>query len=98
MRRSTEYERPQTDIRQIILLDLSLSIIRSIAELAQALDIQSVAEGIETQSQIDYLCQVHTDLVQGYYFSKPLPIPEFEAWAAGFHFPGRSAPETEQTT
>lgn len=71
-------------------------IIRSIAELAQALNIRIVAEGIETPSQIDYLRQIHIDLVQGYYFSKPLPIPEFEAWAARFRFPEDSAPDAEQ--
>ncbi|HBG4204916.1 TPA: EAL domain-containing protein, partial [Clostridioides difficile] len=37
-----------------------------------------VAEGIETRSQIEMLKKANCDIVQGYYFSKPLPIKEFE--------------------
>jgi EAL domain-containing protein (putative c-di-GMP-specific phosphodiesterase class I) len=38
-----------------------------------------VAEGVETREQLDKLKNAECDLVQGYYFSRPLPPVEFEA-------------------
>lgn len=55
-------------------------VIASFIELADKLDIRVVAEGIETQEQLTCLYRLHCDMVQGYIFSKPLPIPAFEAW------------------
>ena len=37
-----------------------------------------VAEGIETREQVDFLASMNCDLIQGYYFAKPMPIAEFE--------------------
>jgi len=37
-----------------------------------------VAEGIETRDQVDFLAKQDCDLIQGFYFSKPLPVTEFE--------------------
>lgn len=55
------------------------SVVRMIVELARSLNVKSVAEGIETRRQIDFLKTVKCDMIQGYVFSKPLPIDEFEA-------------------
>lgn len=64
--------------------DLSVQKSRDVVEcmisLSQKLDIETVAEGIETDEQLDFLRSIHCDLIQGYIFSKPLPVPEFEAW------------------
>ncbi len=46
--------------------------------LAKKLGMKIVAEGIETRDQVDFLAQQDCDLIQGYYFAKPLPINEFE--------------------
>jgi EAL domain-containing protein (putative c-di-GMP-specific phosphodiesterase class I)/GGDEF domain-containing protein len=46
--------------------------------LAKKLGMQIVAEGIETREQVDFLAQQDCDLIQGFYFSKPLPVTEFE--------------------
>ncbi len=46
--------------------------------LAKKLGMEIVAEGIETREQVDFLAKQHCDLIQGFYFSKPLPITEFE--------------------
>ena len=54
------------------------SVISSIAELAAKLQIQTVAEGIETQEQLAFLRSIPCDQVQGYIFSKPVPVEEFE--------------------
>lgn len=59
------------------------SVIASFIELAERIGIQTVAEGIETPAQLDFLRRAHCDLVQGYIYSKPLPMPDFESWMAG---------------
>ena len=46
--------------------------------LAKKLGMQIVAEGIETREQVDFLASLDCDLIQGFYFSKPLPVSEFE--------------------
>lgn len=46
--------------------------------LAKKLGMQIVAEGIETREQVDFLANQDCDLIQGFYFAKPLPINEFE--------------------
>ncbi|MBD7912763.1 EAL domain-containing protein [Clostridium sp. Sa3CVN1] len=50
-------------------------IIEKIIELAHLLDLEVVAEGVETEQQLKYLIGINCDIIQGYYFSKPL---EFE--------------------
>ena len=37
-----------------------------------------VAEGIETREQVDSLARMDCDLIQGYYFDRPLPEEKFE--------------------
>lgn len=56
-------------------------ILSCITELALRLGIDTVAEGIETEEQIEFLKKINCRMVQGYYFSKPMPIDEFEKWA-----------------
>ena len=46
--------------------------------LAKKLGMEIVAEGIETREQVDFLAEQNCDLIQGFYFSKPLPVSEFE--------------------
>lgn len=53
-------------------------IIESIIEMAKKLKIKTVAEGIETIEQVEYLKQIGCDIIQGYFFDKPLPIEQFE--------------------
>ena len=36
-----------------------------------------VAEGIESREQVDFLVQQECDLIQGYFFAKPMPVKEF---------------------
>ena len=46
--------------------------------LAKKLNMRIVAEGIETREQVDFLAEKECDLIQGYYFAKPMPVEEFE--------------------
>lgn len=53
-------------------------IIETIIEMCKKLRIKTVAEGIETKEQVNFLKKVGCDIIQGYYFSKPITITEFE--------------------
>ena len=52
-------------------------ILKSIVDIAKYLNVRVVAEGVETKEQLDTLRRFGCDLIQGYYFSKPLPEEEF---------------------
>jgi len=53
------------------------SIIQCVLNLAKMLKIPVVAEGVETKEQYIYLKNSGCDVIQGYYFSKPLPKEEY---------------------
>ena len=48
-------------------------IIRAIISLAHSLQISVVAEGVETDGQLEFLRQQHCDEIQGYYYARPMP-------------------------
>ena len=50
----------------------------AIINLAHSLGIQVVAEGVESLAQLTFLQDQHCDVMQGYYFSKPLSVEAFE--------------------
>ncbi len=52
---------------------------RSTVELANALGLKVVAEGVEDQEALDALAGVGCDYAQGYHFSRPLPAEDFAA-------------------
>ena len=56
------------------------AIARAIVALSAALRLKVVAEGVETQAQLDFLVHEGCDEVQGFFFSKPLPYDQFVAW------------------
>ena len=54
------------------------AIVRAIITLGHALDLMVIAEGVETQEQLQYLTSLGCDVVQGFLFSKSLSAPVFE--------------------
>ena len=46
--------------------------------LAKSLNMKTVAEGVEDKSTVDFLAQEGCDMIQGYYFAKPMPQAEYE--------------------
>lgn len=54
------------------------SLVQRTIQLAKDMDMVVVAEGIEEKFQVDRLVEFGCDMIQGYYFSKPLPASEFE--------------------
>ena len=53
-------------------------ILQSIIDMANKLNLSQITEGVETREQLDMLKEMGCKLFQGYYFSKPIPIDEFE--------------------
>lgn len=47
-------------------------------QLAKSLNMKVVAEGIEKKEQVDFLSTLECDMIQGFYFAKPMPVSEFE--------------------
>ncbi|HYD58800.1 MAG TPA: EAL domain-containing protein [Noviherbaspirillum sp.] len=54
----------------------------AVINIGRALHLTVVAEGVEHQSQLDFLRAQQCDLAQGFYYSRPLPSHEFENWLA----------------
>ncbi len=54
----------------------AVAICNAIISMAGSLKLKTVAEGVETYSQLEYLMRRRCDEIQGYYFSKPLPAAE----------------------
>jgi len=58
--------------------DKAESIVRQIIEIGHEMDLRVVAEGVETEIQRDILCRLSCDFIQGYFYSKPLPLDQTE--------------------
>lgn len=71
-------------VRDILVDANDASIVRTIITLAQSLGTTVIAEGVETQDQLEFLAALHCHAYQGYYFSRPLPVAEFEEYALGY--------------
>ncbi len=54
----------------------------AIIQMAHVLNLKVIAEGVETAEQMEYLAARGVDLVQGYYYSRPLPAAEFLLYLA----------------
>ncbi|OHD90796.1 EAL domain-containing protein [Sulfuricurvum sp. RIFCSPLOWO2_12_FULL_43_24] len=68
----------QSFIRDITDNPEDKTIVKTIINMAHSLNMITIAEGVETLEQLDLLRKSGCNEVQGYYFSKPLPAPEFE--------------------
>ncbi|HWP46038.1 MAG TPA: EAL domain-containing protein [Candidatus Limnocylindrales bacterium] len=68
----------QSFIRDLTTDPNDAMIAKVVITLAHGLKLEVVAEGVETQEQLNFLKQLQGDEVQGYLFSKPLPAEEFE--------------------
>lgn len=58
------------------------AIVASCVQLAHAVGIRAVAEGVETETQRLALLDLHCDLAQGYHYARPLPPDVFTTWLA----------------
>ena len=58
-------------------------ILDSVIRMAHELGMLVIAEGVETKEQADYLLNLNCECMQGYYFSRPVPIEEYENMVYG---------------
>ena len=54
------------------------NILTAILKMAESLKMQTIAEGVETKEQVEFLKSIGCKYVQGFYYSKPLPVEDFE--------------------
>jgi diguanylate cyclase (GGDEF)-like protein/PAS domain S-box-containing protein len=71
----------QSFVRNILLDPNEAAIAKTVIALAHSLGLGVIAEGVETQGQRDFLAASNCDDYQGYFFSRPVPIDQFEAYA-----------------
>ena len=57
-----------------------LSMISAIVSIAKSLDLDCVAEGIEDAMTADIISKLGVEILQGYYFAKPMPINDYINW------------------
>lgn len=62
-------------------------------KLAKSLNMKTVAEGVEEKEQVDFLASQGCDMIQGYYFAKPMPKSEYLQRLAGQVQPQVQAPQ-----
>ncbi len=70
----------QSFVRDIPANIENMAIVKSIISLAKSLSLEIVAEGVETMKQHELLAQLGCEVLQGYYFSKPLDAEDFRSF------------------
>lgn len=58
--------------------DRGRRIVTHVISMAKDLEMSVLAEGVETKNQKDFLQEAKCDMIQGYYYARPMPVPEFE--------------------
>ncbi|MCI8291029.1 MAG: GGDEF domain-containing protein [Clostridia bacterium] len=56
------------------------NIINSIETLAKRIGVETIVEGVETREQVNFVKRIGCDIIQGYYYSKPISREEFEVF------------------
>jgi len=82
----------QSFVRDVLTDPNDAAIARTIVALAQSLGLAVIAEGVETAAQRDFLANVGCQTYQGYFYSRPVPLDEFERFAQQSSLPPRLPP------
>ena len=59
-------------------MEIGRHILKGTIKMIQDIHLPVIAEGVETQDQAEFLLDVGCIHAQGYYYAKPMPVPEFE--------------------
>ena len=70
----------KTFIDKIDIKNNKENLVDYIILIAKKLKLKTVAEGVETEEQVRYLKELGCDIIQGYFYSKPLRKEEFEKY------------------
>lgn len=65
-------------LRESIHEKRSEQILQAVIRLSHGIGMEVISEGVETQNHIDMLADMNCDCYQGFYFSEPIPVEEFE--------------------
>jgi EAL domain-containing protein (putative c-di-GMP-specific phosphodiesterase class I) len=68
----------RTFIRDVTSDTTDAALVGAVITMAQSMDLRVVAEGVETQAQLDYLRDLHCDIAQGYLLGHPVSAKEAE--------------------
>lgn len=83
-----EYPVESLKIDKSFIAELGISrqadtLVKVIIQMAKSLNIRVVAEGVETQKQVNFLSAIGCDYLQGYFFARPMPAKDFMAFMQG---------------
>ncbi len=73
----------QSFIANLTESDTNARVVQAIIALGRAMELEIVAEGVETDQQYAILRRLECDMVQGYFIAKPMPADEFRRWCDG---------------
>lgn len=75
----------QSFVKNITAYGSDSNLIKAIIAMARALNLTTIAEGVEKQEEFDFLRQEGCDEIQGYLLGKPMPADQFEIFLNNFH-------------
>lgn len=80
----------QSFVRDILAVETDAAITKTIIWLAKNFGLRTIAEGVETPEQAEYLQSIGADTVQGFHYAKPMPEHELKPWLERWHEATRS--------
>jgi PAS domain S-box-containing protein len=81
----------QSFVRDVLTDPNAATIAHAVVTLGQSLGLAVIAEGVETEAQRDFLARHNCDAFQGYLFSPPIPVDQFDAFIASRAAPAKAA-------
>jgi EAL domain-containing protein (putative c-di-GMP-specific phosphodiesterase class I)/FixJ family two-component response regulator len=81
---ATEIKIDQSFIRNMQICNSDRIVVEKTVEIGHELGMTVVAEGVETAEQLQFLREIDCDIVQGYYFSRPLAPEALQIWLSEY--------------
>ncbi len=81
---ATEIKIDKSFIENLLIDPQDRNIVALIIFLAKQFELKVVAEGVETKTSVNEICNLQCDFAQGFYFSQPLPYNDFIEWMKSF--------------